>query len=201
MLATIAAVGTAAALLTGPVTTAGAGVPIGVSVASVNGSGCPSGSATATVGEDGTVTISYSGFAARRGVGIPITEQRRNCQTSLAVQVPAGYTYSVAGLQSTGSSALAAGATALQNTNLYYQGQSATTALPHSFTGPTAGPWSTADSGADLAALGAAPCGSAPNLNLNAELRVAAGTSAAGSASSITIASTTVALVATPCGT
>ena len=74
------------------------------------------------------------------------------------------------------------------------------TVQPHSFTGPATGPWSTADSQADLAGLGSAPCGSAPNLNLNAELRVAAGTSAPGSASSITFSSTTVALVATPCG-
>lgn len=191
MLARLATAGAAVALLTAAFTSPATAAPaLQISVASVNGSGCPlSGPApSVTIGQDGTVTAQYSNFTARRGNGAPISESRRNCILQLRVTAPQGYTYTVSGAQFAGTRALS-GAGGSQNTSYYFQGGSATT-LPHALNG--SGSFATADTAADLAPLGAAPCGVERTVSLNTDLRVA-GTG------SVALNSTTAQLSAVPC--
>lgn len=148
-----------------------------IDVITVNGSGCPAGTAAVAVSPDNTAfTVTYSNYTAQVGVGAAPTDFRRNCQLNLLVHVPQGFTYAIAQANYRGFGSLAAGATALQRASYFFQGQTATPNIDHSFAGPLLDDWQTTDT-TDLAALIFAPCGMQRNLNVNTELRVAAGTS------------------------
>lgn len=192
MLARLATAGAAVALLTAAFAAPASAAPaLSISVASANGSGCPlSGPApTVTIGSDGTVTTLFTTLSARRGNGAPISESRRNCTLLLQVSAPQGYTYTVSGAKFDGTTALS-GAGGSQNTSYYYQGSSATTTLPHALNG--GGSFSTTDTAADLAPLGAAPCGVQRAVSINTDVRVA-GTG------SLRLDRSTVQLTAVPC--
>lgn len=148
-----------------------------IEAATINGSGCPAGTANVTVLSDGaSIRITYGGYRAEVGAGAEATDIRKNCQINVEVQVPQGFTYTVARAEHFGSARLAAGATGLQATSYYFQGDSDTTQVTHKFTGPFDDNWQTTDV-IDLGSLGYAPCDVKRNLNLNTELRVDAGTS------------------------
>jgi len=87
-----------------------------------------------------------------------------------------GFTYAIASANYRGFASLAAGATGLERANYFFQGQAPTSFIQHPFAGPMADDWQSTDT-TDLAALVFAPCGVQRNLNINTELRVAAGTS------------------------
>jgi len=68
-----------------------------IDVVTVNGSGCPAGTAAVAVAEDNTAfTVTYSDYLAQVGVGAKPTDFRKNCQLSLRVHVPQGFTYAIA---------------------------------------------------------------------------------------------------------
>jgi hypothetical protein len=160
----------------------GAAVPpptdrIVIDVVTVNGSGCPAGTAAVAVSPDNTAfTVTYSQYMAQVGVGSAPTDLRKNCQLSLVVHVPGGFTYAIAKADYRGFASLAKGATALERANYYFQGQSATAFKSHSLAGPFGDDWQATDM-TDLAALVFAPCGALRNFNINTELRAAVGTS------------------------
>ena len=148
-----------------------------VEVVTVNGSGCPAGTAAVAVAGDNTAfTVTYSDYLAQTGVGAALTDFRKNCQLSLRVNVPAGFTYAIAKADYRGFAHLESGATALERANYYFQGDSSTSYISHPFTGPLSDDWQTTDV-TDAASLVFAPCGEQRNLNVNTELRVNAGTS------------------------
>lgn len=148
-----------------------------IDVITVNGSGCPAGTAAVAVSPDNTAfTVTYSAYLAQVGVGATATDFRKNCQLNLLVHVPQGFTYAIAQANYRGFASLASGATALERASYFFQGQTPTAAIDHPFSGPFEDDWETTDS-TDLAALVFAPCGMQRNLNVNTELRVAAGTS------------------------
>ena len=150
---------------------------IAIDVVTVNGSGCPAGTAAVAVSPDNTAfTVTYSDYLAQVGVGAAPTDFRKNCQLNLLVHVPQGFTYAIAEADYRGFAALAAGATALQRANYYFQGTSPTAFVSHPFFGPMVDDWLNVDT-TDVAALVYAPCGVQRNLNVNTELRVNAGTS------------------------
>ncbi|MBF6052980.1 hypothetical protein AF335_20510 [Streptomyces eurocidicus] len=157
------------------------GVPppdkIVIDVVSVNGSGCPTGTAHVAVSPDNTAfTVSYSNYIAQVGIGSKPTDARKNCQLSLNVHVPQGFTYAIAKADYRGFAHLEKGATALQRATYYFQGMSQTAYMNHPFTGPLNDGWQTSDS-TEIDALIYAPCGAARYFNINTELRVDAGTS------------------------
>lgn len=165
----------------------------GIGAVTVNGSGCPSGTATAITSRDGrSLTVTYDGYYVWRGDGAAATDFRRNCQISMQVTAPEGYTYSISSADYRGFAYLAEGATATQIASYYFQGSSNTTALRHNFTGPMSDFWHNTDSRSDLAPLGYAPCGQQRNLNVNTELRVAPGTSDPEAGSFVTMDSTVI---------
>jgi hypothetical protein len=175
----------ASSLFTGPASASGfldLPVPpptdrIVIDVVTVNGSGCPAGTAAVAVSPDNTAfTVTYSSYMAMVGVGSTSTDWRKNCQLNIVVHVPSGFTYAISKVDYRGFASLAAGATALERANYYFQGQSQTAYASHPFTGPLGDDWQTTDE-VGLAALVWAPCGALRNLNINTELRAMAGTS------------------------
>jgi len=153
------------------------GSKITIDVVTVNGSGCPAGTAAVAPAPDNTAfTVTYSEYLAQVGVGAKATDNRKNCQININIHVPGGFTYAIAQADYRGYAQLVSGATGLQRANYYFQGMSATAYVNHNFSGPLSDDWQTTDR-TDVAALVWAPCGEVRNLNINTELRVAAGTS------------------------
>lgn len=154
---------------------------ITLDVQTVNGSGCPAGTATVVMLPDNTgFRIRYTDFRAEDGGNADPTAFRKNCQVNLLVHIPQGFTFAVASANYWGRAHLEAGATALERSNYYYQGSSDNEYVDHTFAGPLDGTWRATDVTA-TADLVFAPCGATRSLNINTELRVAAGTSAAKS--------------------
>lgn len=148
-----------------------------IDIVTVNGSGCPPGSAAVAVAPDNTAfTVTYSAYLAQVGVGSKPTDFRKNCQLNVAVHVPQGFTYAIARADYRGFASLATGATAMERASYYFQGMPQTELRTHNFSGAFEDNWQTSDE-TDIAALIYHPCGALRNLNINTELRVAAGTS------------------------
>ncbi|PPQ83468.1 hypothetical protein CVT25_007059 [Psilocybe cyanescens] len=73
--------------------------PSGFAVTSfgINGSGCPAGSASYFIDDKTGLNVVYSSFYAEAGPGVPISENRKNCQLTLGVRLDflslSGYYY------------------------------------------------------------------------------------------------------------
>jgi hypothetical protein len=148
-----------------------------IDVVTVNGSGCPAGSAAVAVSMDNTkFTVTYSEFLAQVGVGARPTDFRKNCQLNLIVHVPQGFTYAIAQTDYRGYANIQPGASFTEKANYYFQGMSQTTPISHTFTGAMDDNWQATDRVA-VDQLVYKPCGEERNFNINAELRVNAGTS------------------------
>jgi len=148
-----------------------------IDVVTVNGSGCPLGTAAVAVSEDNKAfTVTYSDFLAQVGVGARPTDFRKNCQLSLRVNVPQGFTYGIAQADYRGFAHLEAGATGMERANYYFQGMSPTAYKVHNYAGFLSDDWQATDT-TEIAAIVFAPCGEKRNFNINTELRVNAGTS------------------------
>ncbi|MEU3145028.1 MULTISPECIES: DUF4360 domain-containing protein [unclassified Streptomyces] len=161
-----------------------------IKVATVNGSGCPQGTTAVAVSEDNTAfTVTYSDYLARAGGTSDPTASRKNCQLSLIVHVPQGFTYAIASADYRGFAALQPGASGTQRASYYFQGSPNTEYRSHPFTGPHDDNWQATDT-TDWAQLVYAPCGVQRNFNINTELRVSAGTSSPDKVSFMTMDST-----------
>lgn len=149
-----------------------------IDVITVNGSGCPAGTAAVAVSLDNTAfTVTYSGYTAKVGVGAGPTEFRKNCNLNLIVHFPQGFSYAVTSANHRGFASLAAGATATQSANYFFQGQSTTGLIQHALpAGPFEDDWQNTDT-TEITDVVYSPCGEQRNLNINTELRVFAGTS------------------------
>jgi hypothetical protein len=155
-------------------------VPEGTVTAEViaaNGSGCAPGTATVIANSDKTgFRIRYYDFVAEAGGGAALTDRRKNCQLGVLVSIPAGWTFAVAEADYRGRARLYSGATALQRTNYYWQGSSDNSSTDETFAGPLNSYWETSDVAPVLVYR---PCSEQRVLNINTELRVDSGTSAA----------------------
>lgn len=161
-----------------------------IKVATVNGSGCPQGTTAVAVSEDNTAfTVTYSDYLAQAGGDSDPTASRRNCQLSLVVHVPQGFTYAIASADYRGYAMLQPGASAVQRASYYFQGSSGTVYKTHNFAGAYNDNWQATDT-TDWAQLVYAPCGVQRNFNINTELRVNAGTQSPGKVSFMTMDST-----------
>ena len=150
-------------------------------VQTVNGSGCPAGTAAVTMLPDNTgFRVKYTDFRAEDGGNAEPTAIRKNCQVNLLVHIPQGFTFAIARADYVGRAHLESGATALERSNYYFQGSSDNSYADHWFGGPLDGTWRATDITA-TADLVFAPCGVTRSLNINTELRVDAGSSAAKS--------------------
>jgi len=148
-----------------------------IDVVAVNGSGCPANTATVSEQPDNTAfTVVYSNYLASIGVGATPTDLRKNCQLTVHVHTPQGFSFAVARAEYRGFAQLAAGASGTERANYYFQGSPKTTSVEHSFNGPFSDDWAAVDT-TDVASLVFSPCGMDRDLNINTELRVDDGTS------------------------
>jgi hypothetical protein len=148
-----------------------------IDVITVNGTGCKAGTAAIAMSSDNTAfTVTYSAYTALVGLGSTSTDFRKNCQLNLIVHVPSGFTYAISKVDYRGFASIVKGASATERANYYFQGQSQTAYVSHTFNGPLGDDWQTSDE-VPLASMTWSPCGALRNLNINTELRVAAGTS------------------------
>ncbi len=156
------------------------GGEITVELVGVNGSGCPEGTAEVAVSEDKKAfTVTYSDYLAQVGVGAGATDFRRNCQLSVLVHVPSGFTFGIAQADYRGFASLQPGSAGLLRANYYFQGMSQTVSSSHPFDGGALGledDWLVTDQ-VPVASTVYLPCGAQRNLNINTSLRVLAGTS------------------------
>ena len=149
---------------------------ITVDVVTVNGSGCPAGTASVAPSTDGrSFRVSFSDFLAQSGPGAKPTDFRKNCQLSLRVNYPQGFTYGIAQADYRGFAHLVAGAKGTEKASYYFSG-SPSTGATHPFSGPLSDYWQATDK-TEVASIVYAPCGEQRIFNVNTELRVSAGTS------------------------
>jgi hypothetical protein len=132
-------------------------------VLAVNGSGCPANSSVATDVPDKTAfSVSFSQFKATGG-------SYKNCNLTIKVGIPAGWTYSVYEVVNRGYGVLEKGASGRILMNSWFTGFPWTLRADQTFNGPYDDFWQT-DSTASMLAF--APCGASANLILNDTLRV-----------------------------
>ena len=158
-----------------------------IDVVAANGTGCPKGTAEVTVSPDNKAfTVSYSEFVAQVGPEAKPTDFRKNCQLSLDVLVPEGYTYAIAGADYRGYAGLEEGASGSETANYYFQGEQHTTRIRHDFKGFMAENWQRSDK-VEISSLSFLPCGEKRYLNVNTELRVSAGAARSGTTNFLTM--------------
>src|SRR4051812_38006942 len=60
------------------------------------GTGCPQGSVGSVISQDRTtMTLIFDQYVASIGPGIPVTENRKNCQLNIDLIYPGGFQYSI----------------------------------------------------------------------------------------------------------
>ncbi|MEU0882235.1 DUF4360 domain-containing protein [Lentzea sp. NPDC005914] len=145
-----------------------------IDVVTVNGSGCPQGTVAVTMTPDNTAFhMVYSDYVALVGVGSRPTDSRKNCQLTLRVNAPQGYTYGISRVDYRGFVQLESGATGTERANYYFQGMAQPAFRSHTWQGPVSDDWQATDE--DLPIVHQS-C-ERRNLNINTELRVSVGTS------------------------
>ncbi|AEV85717.1 hypothetical protein ACWT_4695 [Actinoplanes sp. SE50] len=150
---------------------------ISIQLVAMAGSGCAPGTADVAISPDNSAfTAIYSAYLAQAGPGVPVTENRKNCQLNVLVNAPSGYTFAIAKVDYRGYGFLQRGAVAQQRANYYFQGMSMGSYANHPIAAPLDDNWIATDE-VPIAAQVFRPCGEQRNLNINTELRVTKGTS------------------------
>ncbi|GAA2115364.1 DUF4360 domain-containing protein [Streptomyces synnematoformans] len=163
---------------------------IKVDIQTINGSGCSAGTAAVAANADNTAfTVTYSDYLAAAGAGASPLDFRKNCQLSLVLDVPSGFTYAIQSVDYRGYAYLADGASGLEQASYYHMGSPETTTSSKGFEGPYDDNWQVTDS-KEWAELVWAPCGEQRNFNINTELRVYRGSSDHRATSLMTMDST-----------
>jgi hypothetical protein len=147
--------------------------PSQVHIRSINeaGTGCPAGSVASNLAPDVTdVQFEFDSFVAQ--VGASLLDQRKSCQITIDLAVPAGFTYAVDRVIAHGSVVLdGQDARAKLGTMVYFQGQQAEQIESSTFTGPASRDYETAFQEA-VSSLVFSPCGAERALNLKLQLAV-----------------------------
>ncbi|MEU4620848.1 DUF4360 domain-containing protein [Actinoplanes sp. NPDC023801] len=148
-----------------------------IELVAMAGSGCAPGTADVAISPDNSAfTAIYSAYLAQAGTGVPVTENRKNCQLNVLVHAPAGFTFAIAKVDYRGYGYLRPGAVAQQRANYYFQGMTNGSYANHPISAPLDDNWIATDS-VPIASQVFRPCGEKRNLNINTELRVTKGTS------------------------
>jgi len=110
-------------------------------------------------------------MVASIGTGVPVTENRKNCQLNIDLQYPSGFQYSVLSTEFRGYAALAAGVNGVQQATYYFSGSSAQASTSTTFKGPSSGDYEVTDAIPFTSTIWS-PCGAALPLNINSQVRL-----------------------------
>jgi hypothetical protein len=138
-----------------------------------NGSGCPTGSTFSIPNSDNTaITITFSQFEATAGPGIAINQGRKNCQISLQLHVPQGFSFAIVDVDYRGFYQLDSKVKAYHDASYYFQGQLAQAAASSVLSGPVSGANYIFRDEFNLTPTIYSPCGEDTVLNINSAVRV-----------------------------
>lgn len=136
------------------------------------GSGCPAGTVSESVAPDAKAfTLLFDSYVAEGGPGILLKESRKNCQIAVDLRFPQGWSYTIFDVDYRGYVRIDRGASGLQKSSYYFQGQSLGASLQSTFVGPVDKDYHFRDT-LGLDALVWSPCGMSRALNINTQVRV-----------------------------
>jgi hypothetical protein len=142
---------------------------------SYGGSGCPGGSVGNSFANDRkSFTLIFDSFVASQGPGVPVTENRKNCQVNLNLHVPGGWQFSIGTVDYRGYVQLPAGVTARQKATYSFSGSPAQISSGASFTGPVSKDYLQNDS-IPFSTIVWSACGAVAPVNINSEVRTSGG--------------------------
>ncbi|KAK1234150.1 hypothetical protein PQX77_002662, partial [Marasmius sp. AFHP31] len=118
------------------------------------------------------VTITFSAFEASAGPDIAVTENRKNCQLSLGVRVPHGFSFAIVDVDYRGFYSLDDKVKASHSAAYYFQGQLVQAGAGSELTGPLDGKNYVYRDEFNLSPTIYSPCGEDTILNINSEVRV-----------------------------
>ncbi|KAJ3306186.1 hypothetical protein HDV03_000420 [Kappamyces sp. JEL0829] len=154
------------------------------------GSGCPAGSVASSFANDRkTFTLIFDSFIASSGTGIPVTENRKNCQINVDMHYPQGWSYAIVSVDYRGYVAIPAGVTATQKANYYFSGQTQQVSTEATFFDAKkdiAKDYLNHNS-IDVASIVWSPCGASANGNVNAQVRLTGTPQALAKGAQITV--------------
>jgi hypothetical protein len=143
------------------------------------GSGCPQGSVGSSFANDRkSFTLIFDSFVASQGPGVPVTENRKNCQLNVNLRVPNGFQFSIGTADYRGYVNLPAGVTARQKSTYSFAGSPAQVTSGSNFTGPVAKDYLSRDE-IPFSTVAWSACGAVVPININAEVRTSGGSSSA----------------------
>ncbi|KAF2822677.1 hypothetical protein CC86DRAFT_385600 [Ophiobolus disseminans] len=146
---------------------------------SYGGTGCPQGTMSSQISNDRSiVTLIFDSYIASIGPGVPVTEQRKNCQLNVDLEYPGGFQYSILSADYRGYSSIQKGVTGTLKSTYYFSGQTAQSSTEYKFEGPATGDYLKHDE-ADSTSIVWSPCGAAGMLNINSQVRLESKVSAA----------------------
>ncbi|ESK94238.1 secreted protein [Moniliophthora roreri MCA 2997] len=133
----------------------------------------PTGRSTFSMGYQHTaVTITFSAFEASVGPDISITEGRKNCQVSLNVHVPQGFSFAIVDVDYRGFYQLDDKVKGFHDAVYYFQGQLVQSEATSTLVGPIAGKNYVYRDEFNLTPTIYSPCGEDTVLNINSQVRV-----------------------------
>ncbi|RPA77082.1 hypothetical protein BJ508DRAFT_417294 [Ascobolus immersus RN42] len=139
------------------------------------GSGCPQKTADPIISKDGkSITIDYdsSKYTAFQHKSSSVADSRKNCQITLKLEFPSGWSYSVAETSYAGHVKLDKGVTATQTINYYFSGETDQVTQFASFQGPVDKDFVVVDTIAYEKNVWSSCSSSTELLNVNSALRV-----------------------------
>lgn len=110
-------------------------------------------------------------MVASIGTGVPVTENRKNCQLNINLQYPSGFQYSVLSTEFRGYADLQSGINGVQQATYYFSGSSAQASISTNFKGPTNGDYAISDQIPFTSTIWS-PCGASLPLNINSQVRL-----------------------------
>jgi hypothetical protein len=125
--------------------------------------------ATSFANDRKSLTLIFDSFVATSGPGIPATEHRKNCQLTLGIHVPQGFSYSIATFDYRGYVSLPAGLQASQRSTYSFAGEVEPINAGSRFSGPVAKDYIVRDT---LGVVAWMPCGRLVPLDINAQVRI-----------------------------
>lgn len=136
------------------------------------GSGCPQDTVGQLVASDRkSFTLLFDEFVVEAGPGVDANEKRKNCQISIDLEFPSGWTYSVVGFDYRGYASLDSKVDGKITSKYYFQGSALHKEFSTTLDGSMDDDYLASDTfGVD--AISWSPCGDTRALNINTEIFV-----------------------------